>query len=188
MAVRGKPTALGLGPGYLYTAVLGTDEIPDNDLTTPWETVSINWIALGYTNEGSTFKYSIDTEKVEVAEELDPIAIATTGRDMSVAFELAQITATNLKLALNGGTITTGSGSVTFEPPALGQEVRTMLGFQSEDGTERWIYRKCFQAGGMEISRKKGADKATISCEFTLEKPDDGGSPFKAILKTPVRL
>lgn len=188
MAVRGKPGALGLGPGYLYVAVLGTTEVPNNDLTTPWETVSAAWIALGYTNEGSTFKYSIDTEKVEVAEEIDPIAIAVTGRDMSVDFELAQITSTNLKLALNGGTITTGSGAVTFEPPALGQETRTMLGFQSEDLSERWIYRKCLQAGDMEISRRKGADKAAMSCSFTLEKPDDGGAPFKAILKTPVRL
>lgn len=182
---RGKSGAIALGPGYLYIAVLGTPE--PADITTPWASVSANWITLGYTSEGSTFKYSVDTEKVEVAEELDPIAIALTARDLSVAFDLAQITAGNLKTALNGGTITAGSGFVTFEPPALGEEVRTMLGFESEDHTERWIYRKCLQAGAIEMSRKKGSDKATIGTEFTLEKPDTL-QPFKAMLKTPERL
>lgn len=179
---RGNPGALALGPGSLYIAVLGTPEVVNNDLTTAWATVSANWIALGYTAEGSTFNYSVDTENVEVAEELDPVAVALTSREMNVDFALAQITAKNLKTALNGGTITAGSGAVTFEPPALGEEVRTMLGWESEDHTERWIYRKCLQVGGMEISRAKGAAKATIGCSFKLEKPTDGSAPFKAIL------
>ncbi|GAA2990821.1 hypothetical protein [Streptosporangium longisporum] len=179
---RGNPGALALGPGTLYIAPLGTPEIPDNDLVTPWASVSAGWIQLGYTAEGSTFNYSVDTENVEVAEELDPIAVALTSREMNIDFALAQITATNLKTALNGGTITAGAGAVTFEPPQLGEEVRTMLGWESEDHTERWIYRKCLQTGGMEMSRQKGAAKATISCSFKLEKPLNGGAPFKAIL------
>jgi hypothetical protein len=179
---RGNPGALALGPGKLYIAVLGTPEIPDNDLTTPWESVSVNWIPLGYTAEGSTFNYSVDSENVEVAEELDPVAVALTSREMNIDFALAEITARNLKVALNGGTITAGVGAVTFEPPALGEEVRTMLGWESEDGTERWIYRKCLQTGGMEMARQKGAAKATISCSFKLEKPTSGAAPFKAIL------
>jgi hypothetical protein len=178
---RGNPGALALGPGSLYIAVLGTPE--PTDLTTPWETVSANWIPLGYTDEGSTFNYSVDSENVEVAEELDPVAVALTSRELSLAFALAEITASNLKRALNGGTITSGSGIVTFEPPDLGEEVRTMLGWESEDHTERWVYRKCMQVGAMEMSRAKGAAKATISCDFRLERPADAKS-FKAIMAT----
>lgn len=178
---RGNPAALALGPGILYIAVLGTTE--PTDLTTPWATVSANWITLGYTDEGSKFNYSVNSENVEVAEELDPVAVALTSRDLSLAFALAEVTATNLKRALNGGTIVSGAGIVTFEPPDLGEEVRTMLGWESEDHSERWVYRKCLQTGNMEMSRAKGAAKATINCEFKLERPAAAKS-FKAILAT----
>ncbi|MEV0584108.1 hypothetical protein [Nonomuraea sp. NPDC050310] len=181
---RGNPDAVALGPGILYVAVLGTTE--PTDLTTPWASVSANWIPLGYTDEGSTFTYSVESENVEVAEELDPIAIALTSREGMIAFALAEITASNLKRALNGGTITAGTGIVTFEPPDLGEEVRTMLGWESEDGTERWVFRKALQQGNMEINRRKGAEKATIACEFKLEKPA-GAKLFKAILAAPTR-
>lgn len=178
---RGNPGNLALGPGSLYIAVLGTPE--PADLTTPWATVSANWLQLGYTAEGSTFNYSVDSENVEVAEELDPVAVALTSRELSLAFALAEVTAKNLQRALNGGTITTGAGIVTFEPPDLGEELRTMLGWESEDHSERWIYRKCLQVGNMEMSRAKGAAKATIACDFKLERPT-AAKPFKAIMTT----
>lgn len=166
---RGNPNTIALGPGKLYIAPLGTTE--PTDLTTPWETVSAAWVPLGYTDEGSSFSFSVDSENVEVAEELDPIAVALTAREGTVGFALAEMTAKNMQRALNGGTITAGSGIVTFEPPDLGEEVRVMLGFESEDAEERWVYRKALQTGGLEINRRKGAEKATIPCEFKLEKP-----------------
>lgn len=181
---RGTPGAIALGPGYLYIAPLGTTE--PTDLTTPWTTVAPAWVQLGYTDEGSQFTYSIDTDTVEVAEELDPIKTAINSRTITVAFALAEITATNMKRALNGGTITTGTGIVTFEPPDLGTEVRTMLGWESEDHTERWVYRQCFSTGDVGIERRKGNTKSVIATEWTLEKPA-GAAPFKAIMAAPVR-
>jgi hypothetical protein len=176
---RGNPGNIALGPGSLYIAVLGTPE--PVDLLTPWSSVSPNWIGLGYTDEGSNFNYSVDSENVEVAEELDPIAVALTSRELALAFALAEITAANLKRALNGGTVTTDGGVVKFEPPDLGEETRVMLGFESEDHTERWIYRKALQVGNMEITRRKGAAKATISCEFKLERPS-AARAFKVLM------
>lgn len=184
MMARGKPQALGLGPGYLYLAALGSDE-PD-DLTTPWASVDAAWTELGYTNEGSEFTYELSSENVEVAEELDPVAIALTGRNMGVNFALAQITATNLRVAMNGGTITAGTGLVKFEPPELGEETPVMIGFESEDHSERWIYRQCLSQGQIGIPRRKGADKALINCEFLMTKPPEL-APFAAILETPRR-
>lgn len=182
---RGTPAALALGPGYLYAAALGTTE--PTDLATPWASVSASWTGLGYTDDGSSFGYSPDTDQVEVAEELDPIAIVTTGRSASVSFALAEITASHLRTAMNGGTLTTGTGVVTYEPPDIGSEVRIMLGFEAEDHTERWIYRQCFQSGDVSIVRKKGADKATIEVEFSLEKPATGAKLFKVIFASPLR-
>ena len=121
-----------------------------------------------------------------VAEELDPIKTAVNSRTAKVSFALAELTATNLKRAMNGGTITTGTGIVTFEPPDLGTEVRTMLGFESEDHQERWVYRQCFSDGEVTIARKKGSDKSVIATEWKLEKPDSA-KIFKAIMAAPGR-
>ncbi|MGV9779853.1 phage tail tube protein [Streptosporangium sp. NPDC003464] len=183
---RGNPGAIALGPGILYIAVLATPE--PADLVTAWSSVSANWLQLGYTDEGSTFNYSVNSETVEVAEELDPVRYALTSRELSVEFALAEITATNLKRALNGGTITTpGAGLVKFEPPLLGEEVRTMLGWEAEDHTERWVYRQCLQVGNIGVQRRKGSAKATLGCEFRVEKPASG-TPFSALMSSPTRL
>jgi len=185
MTTRGNPATLALGPGLLFTAPLGTDE--PTDLETEWTDVDAGWVALGYTETGSEFDYQLQTAAVMVAEELDTIKNAPTGRQSSVTFNLAQMTATNLQLASNGGTITSGSGIVTFEPPDLGEEVRCMLGFEAEDGTERWVWRQAIMNGQMKITRAKGAANATIASVFELEKPDTGAKLYKAILASPLR-
>lgn len=176
----GNPAATSLGPGLLYTAPLGTTE--PADLVSAWT----GWAALGYTFDGNVFRYKLNVDPVEVAEELDPVRYAPTGRVTKVTFTLAEITATNVKRALNGGTITTGSGFVTYDPPAPGTEVRAMYGWQSDDGQERWIFRQCISSGDIEISRKKGADKAGIPFELNLEKPV-GLQPFRVIEISPAR-
>lgn len=178
---RGTADAISLGPGTLYVAALGSTE--PTDLATAWP---VAWTSLGYTNEGSEFSYELSTGPVEVAEELDPLKIVAEGREIKVSFALAEVTATNLKRAMNGGTITSGTGIVTFEPPDLGTEVRTMLGFQSEDNQERWVWRQCFQTGAVGMERRKGTDKTTIPAEFTVEKPANA-RPFKAIMAAPAR-
>jgi hypothetical protein len=180
---RGTPANLALGPGYLYinNSLGGTEP---TDLVTTW--TSLGWLALGYTDAGSTFKYTLATDTVQVAEELDPVSTQTTGRTAGLSFALAEITATNLMRSMNAPTsaITAGAGIVSFEPPDLGTEVRRMLGWESEDHSERWIFRQCFQTGDATIQRQKGANNATISVDFNLEKPISGSKLFKAIMST----
>jgi hypothetical protein len=182
---RGNPSALALGPGYLYLAPLGTAE--PVDLVATWPSISASWVALGYTAAGSTFNYQLNTSPVAVAEELDPISNTPDGRTLSVDFSMAEVTATHLKTAFNGGTITSATGCVYFEPPDLGTEVRVMLGFESEDHTERWLYRQCFNNGQIAMPRQKGAANAVIPVTFMLEKPSTGLRPFRAIMAAPAR-
>lgn len=179
-AVRGSASKVQLGPGQLFIATLGVAE--PVDLTTPWATVAVGWTSLGYTVEGSEFSYSVNVDTVEVAEELDALDEMETGRTIGLSFALAELTAKNLKTAMNGGTITTGTGIVTFEPPVLGQTVKVALGWESENAKERWIFRECKQRGDISIARRKGAEKASIPCDFGIYKPQAGGSPFKVIL------
>lgn len=184
---RGNPAALALGPGYLYINNIGGTE--PTDLATAWTALAVPWTALGYTDAGSTFKYTLATDTVNVAEELDAVSVQTTGRTSSVSWAMAEITATNLMRAFNApsSAITAGAGIVSFEPPDLGTEVRRMLGFESEDHTERWIFRQCFQTGDVSLQRQKGASNATASVEFSLEKPASGAKLFKAIMQSPLR-
>lgn len=184
---RGNPAALALGPGYLYINNIGGTE--PTDLVTAWTALAVPWISLGYTDAGSTFKYAIQTATVGVAEELDPVSVQSTGRTGDLSFAMSEVTGTNLMRSLNApaSSLTAGAGIVNFEPPDLGTEVRRMLGFESEDHTERWIFRQCFQTGDVSIQRQKGAANATISVDFSLEKPATGAKLFKAIMQSPLR-
>jgi hypothetical protein len=141
------------------------------------------WVPLGYTDEGSVFNYELSTDNVEVAEELDPIARVTTGRDASVEFALAELTFRNLTLAFNGGIVAGDGLEWEFEPPELGNETRVMVGWDAyNDPTVndlRMLFRRCLQGGSLGIENRKGTTKSVIAANFQMEKPLDG----KPILK-----
>lgn len=180
---------ISLGPGTLYWAPLGTAEPTNtaaaNKFTDAWP---VAWKQIGYTEDGSEFSYELSTDPVEVAQVLEPLFYRTTGRSGSVSFEMSENTVQNLVLSFNGGTVTSSGTGVTgvfsYEPPDPGNEVRIMLGFESEDKQERWIFRQVFQGGTVSQSRRKGADKATLPVEFMIEKPATA-KPFKVAMTDP---
>lgn len=167
MTVRGTSSNLTFGPGKFFTAPIGTTE--PVDLATAWVGA---WVLLGYTKDGSTFTAGVSTSPVNVAEELEVIKNITTGRTGTVALAAQEMLAKNLQIAFNGGTVTTGTGIVTYDPPALGQEVRIMCGWEAEDASERLIFRQCLQSGSVAINRQPGANNAQLPLSFSLEKPN----------------
>ena len=182
MAAPGaNPSAVVVGAGSLYIAQLGTPE-PNGPSSTAGVFPSA-WHALGYTEDGHDFQQQITSTPLEVAEELEPVKTVVTARITTVTFQLAQITARNLQIALNGGSVdpTPASGVVKPTIPEVGGEKRVMLGWDSGDGLERWIYRKCLQTGAVSIPRRKGA-KALIPVTFSLERPADGSFPYQPLL------
>lgn len=167
------PTATNvtLSPGLLYVAPIGTTEPASASAA-----LATSWREVGYTDEGSTISYVLNVEAVEVAEELDVIKWATTGREGSVSFAMAETTRRNLALSLNSGA-NAANDATAIEPPAPGSEVRVMMVYDTEDDA-RWIFRQCIQAGTIEISNQKAPQKRLIPVEFRLEKPT-GLQPFK---------
>lgn len=177
------PGKVKVGPGLLYINSVGAAE-PTN-LTTPWSTVDAGWAAIGYTEEGHEFSSEPSFEPIEVAEELVPIRYEAANRTEMLTFNAAEMTIDNVVRAFNGGTVTTLTGTVKrFDPPAIGGEIRAMLGWESTDGTERWIFRKCVQSGNVTIARRKSPDKALIPMEFRLEVVGGGIKPWTAIIDT----
>lgn len=167
-------------PGKLYIAEIGSTEPADT--TSAWDTA---WVPLGYTDEGSVFNYELSVDNVEVAEELDPIARVTTGRDASIEFALAEITYKNLNLAFNGGLVVGDGLAWEFEPPELGRETRVMVGWDAyndpADNDLRMVFRRCLQGGSIGMENRKGTTKSVIAANFQLEKPLDG-KPILLIL------
>lgn len=165
-------------PGKLRIAPLGSPE--PATATAAWGAA---WVPLGYTNEGSAFNYQINTDNVEVAEELDVLARVTTGRDASVEFALAEITYKNLNIAFNGGIVVGDGLAWEFEPPDLGNEVRVMIGWDAAPDVAnndlRIVFRQCLQGGSLGLENRKGATKSTIAANFQLEKPSDGSKLLK---------
>ena len=173
------PTSLGAG--YLLYGTLGsalpTNTVAGSIFTDDWSIVS-GWSLLGVTKTGHEFTYDLQTDTVDAAEYFDPLATVTTGRTISMKFELQLINATTVKRMLNGGTSTpTGSGATaltTYTPPSPGAENRCMIGWESQDNTERLVMEQAFQAGSLTISRQKGNDTATLPVEFRAEIPASG--------------
>lgn len=168
----GNPTNVVLGPGAVYVAPIGTTEPVNASAALPSA-----WRAIGYTEEGTTFSYGVKTADVEVAEEFDPVRVAMTGREITVEFEMAEVTRQNLALAMNAGA-NAANDATAIEPPTPGTEVRVMIVFQADESNARWIFRQCFQMESVDSERKKAPDKATFPVKFRLEKPS-GSAPFK---------
>lgn len=167
--------AVDIGPGLLYIAPMGTAEFATPDPTT-W---AIAWTELGYTDAGSEFKVEPTVDDVPVAEEVDPVRTILSKEKSTLSMALAQITAFNLSVAFGGGTISTTTGIVKFEPPASGTGQQTcMLAWAALDHSEAILWRKCQPGANLSLKRDTGANKATIPATFTVLNPGGGVKPW----------
>lgn len=182
-AVTVPKNAIATGAGYMYLAPLGTS-LPTNTVVGSvfTDTWPAGWNLFGVTTNGSEFTYTLTTDIIDSAEYFDPLAIVTTARAAQWVLELEQLSATMVKNALNGGSLSTTGATTTllstYTPPAPGAEVRTMIGWESQDNTERMVMEQALQAGAVKITRAKGSANATLPLEYHAELPASG-FPFR---------
>lgn len=163
-------------PGVLFWAPLGST-LPSNTVVGSvfTDTWPVAWIPLGMTDTGSTWSYAITTQTIDAAETFYPLSVRTTGVAASMTTTLKSFTATNLGRAMNGATLTTtGSGTTLLtqvDPPAIGSEVRCMVGFESFDSTVRAVGFQCLNAVDVAIAMAKAPANASIPFQFQFEKP-----------------
>jgi hypothetical protein len=161
------PLTISVGSGTLYYALIGTTE--PASLTATWVT---GWANIGYTEKGTTFTRGVTAADIDVAEEFYSPGVVITGYTGTIDFALSQMTANNLSICFNGGTITTNAGvDIWFDPPAAGTEIYCMLGWQSNAADERYIWRKCMQTGATATSRQKVLPQALLPVSFKMYKP-----------------
>jgi hypothetical protein len=175
MAWSGDAEKVDVGPGKLWVASL-TATKPTNVTAALDESsnggADGKWVPVGYTEDGSTFSYAVTSEGIQVAEEIEDIASRRTNAVATLAFSMAEMTARNLLLALNGGL---DPDPTVVEPVESDDEVRVMLCLDTDAGA-RWFFPRCYSEGSIEVQNRKAPQKRLIPVTFKLEKPSVGKS------------
>lgn len=186
---------LMIDPGFLWYAPAAT-AFPSGGGTVSGsvftDSPSASFYEIGATEAGYTFTYSQSIEAINVAEFYDPVKWRTTSRQGSFMFNMADYTLKNIQRALNGGSLTTVSGTGAtainkWVPPVVGQETRAALMWQSLDATMRIFMYQTVQVNEIQSAFKKAPDFAVIPCEFRFEI-DASGNIFEVYSAGTTRL
>src|SRR5690348_2244898 len=106
------PTNLIMGPGDLWTGAFGVTEPLDTALGTAPAT---GWTSTGGTMDGVEMVVDQKYTSLDVDQVVDIVGRRLTSRDISVSTNLAEPTLANFSIALNGGTVTTGTNTLAYE-------------------------------------------------------------------------
>jgi len=191
-------TEVLLGTGTLYTVLESslnggspTTTFPVNPGATP---AAAHFTDIGYSEGGFSLEYDKTFEDVTVAEEIDPIKTIKTAQEVRITGEIAQGSLANLKLAMAGGTISTGSPSADFDtlvPPTTdsfleyGLLLRVNAPGTDEAGTGKLRdiqVPRAVNVGAFSMTHAKAPQKVTITIEYKVLKPNSD-APFANIFK-----
>lgn len=171
-----------LGTGVLYVGDEAT-AFPADPSTSP---SGSDWSDIGYSENGWTLDYDKTFEDVMVAEEIDPIFTIKTAQEVRISGELAQVSLTNLKEAMGGGTITTGTPSTGFselKPPSSDSflEKSLLLRIDAPDSTLGGTLKKrdvlvprAVNVGAFSMTHAKAPQKVLVAVEYKVLKPGSG--------------
>lgn len=156
-----------IGPGTLYVGDEGT-AMPADPTAAP----DAAFEDIGYSEEGWSFNVDRTTEDIEVAEEIDPIDLLQTAREVHLVGTAVQSSLVNLQTALGGGTITAVVGPPDYdhyEPDSTDVLVRKalLLRTKAPNGKVRDIQMKhSVSVGAVEMASRKAPDKSQLAMDF----------------------
>ena len=159
-------TNLVQGPATLYSAAYGATEPADTAVnTTP---AASTWTDVGGTQDGVKLTVDQSYTELEVDQVVDRVGSRLTKRDFTVETSMAEVTLSNLSLALNGGTSASGAGYASFEPSFASSATQPTYKALLFDGwapgtsafTRRVIVRKTLSTDAVEMGYTK--DKQTL--------------------------
>lgn len=174
---------LVLGTANLYVASFGAVETGLTTLSALTAAPTGAWTNVGGTSDGVTLTIKQSYTELEVDQVTDVAGNRLTKRELTIETNLAELTLVNLQTALNGGTITSGTGISTFDPGAAltqGEPVYTALiidGVAPSGKARRILVRKALQTGDVQFAYKKG-DQSMYSVSFAAHYVDGAKSPF----------
>lgn len=113
MAVEENKLNLIQGPAKLYIVDIGTENEPT---TANFSSTPSGWNCLGFTNGGVSLNLSQEWTALEVDQLTMAPRRVKTAEEASVSTTMAELGIDSIRVALNGGDKTSGSGWARFEP------------------------------------------------------------------------
>lgn len=163
-------TDIIIAPASVYYAPFG-EPLPSLNTVDFGEAWGGNWVNVGYTLTPITLKYSQELFTLEVEQVTPPVKRLRTKEELMIETTLAEITAANLGLSMDGTVTTTAAGASvraneTFEvggKTAITERAWGFEGFFKYDGASnqyqlpvRWFVFKANSIlnGNLEFSKK----------------------------------
>jgi hypothetical protein len=143
------------------------------------------WVDFGGTTDGVTVNIEQEWSEMEVDQLVDTPESRLTKRGFTIETNMAEATLANLKIGLNGGTLTAGE----FEPADVNSSNRPdyfaiMLDGAGEGGFgRRFIGRKMLSVEGVEFAYEK-EDQTVFAVTFRGHYVSPSIRPFRVINAT----
>lgn len=103
-----------MGPASIYIGAYGATEPADAAVNTTPQVSA--YTDLGGTNGGTTLNVNQEFAMLSFDQIIDVVGRRQSTRDLQVVTNLAEVTLENLVYALNGGSVTTGTGFKSYSP------------------------------------------------------------------------
>jgi hypothetical protein len=170
------------GPGTLYTGDFGATEPASSTINAAYSGSAFTDV--GGTQDGVTINIEREFFKLEVDQTPDVPGRRLTSRDMQISTNIAEPTLDNLKLVLNGGTVTASAAYSEYEPAddtAATQPTYKALMFEgwAPQGFRRRVFgRKVLSIESVEVPYKKDGQTlfpVTFGCHYV----SNAIKPFK---------
>jgi hypothetical protein len=172
------------GPATCRIAPFGATE-PTAGATAATVALAATWVDIGGTTDGVTVTIEQEYSEMEVDQLVDTPESRLTKRGFTVETNMAEATLANLKIGLNGGTLTSGEFT-----PAMGDSgtrpdyVAIALDGAGEGGfARRFIGRKMLSVEGVEFAYEKD-DQQVFAVTFRGHYVSASIPPFRVINAT----
>ena len=149
--------------------------LPTTVAALPADTVALNgawpatgtniWVPVGATQEGLNFRFQRSTQDITVEEQLTPVAVNTTGLDISMDMVLSEDTLETMVTAYGGGSIVTtaaASGQIGKKALTIGSDLdQYAFGFETQDSAgffRRVLVPTVVSVGQAETLYRRAAD------------------------------
>lgn len=157
------------GPATIYIGDYGATEPADSAVATaPSETY---WTDAGGTLGGVKLNIEQKYSSLEVDQLVEPPESRLVSREITVETKLAEVTLTNLRALMNGGTTASGSGYETLDlaegSSATQPDYAALIidGYGPSGYRRRVIVRKVLSVDAVELEYKKD-DQTVYSTKF----------------------
>lgn len=177
-------TNLILGPATIYTGAFGATEPADTSVASDVD--AMVWTDLGGTTDGLMIDIDQQFTELGVDQVVDRVGSRLTKRDTQFSTNLAEATLENLAIALNGGTVSSGSGFKKYEPNAASSATQPTYKALIVDGyapggfRRRIIARRVLNIAKVSFAYKKDT-QSVFSVAFTAHYVSASVAPYAMI-------